>query len=172
MRTFLLCLLFSALPTSAQAVITQLEMHPGIPASAEYLAGQADRPAVLLLHGFLQTRAFSTVGALARGMHDAGYAVLSPTLSLGIPGRNKSLACEAVHAHSLDDDVTGIARWAHRKAGTPGSGQAADTGHRAPFVLQELSFDTAGTAVVRALGSAAHPGGTEAVASPHAADHG
>src|SRR5574340_86391 len=111
MRTFLLCLLFSALPTSAQAVITQLEMHPGIPASAEYLAGQADRPAVLLLHGFLQTRAFSTVAALARGLHDAGYAVLSPTLSLGIPGRNKSLACEAVHAHSLDDDVAEIARW-------------------------------------------------------------
>jgi pimeloyl-ACP methyl ester carboxylesterase len=111
MRTFLLCLLFSALPASAQAVITQLEMRPGIPASAEYLAGQADKPAVLLLHGFLQTRAFPTVATLARGLHDMGYSVLSPTLSLGIPNREKSLACEAVHTHSLNDDVMEITRW-------------------------------------------------------------
>jgi pimeloyl-ACP methyl ester carboxylesterase len=86
-------------------------MRPGIPASAEYLAGQPDRPAVLLLHGFLQTRAFPTVATLARGLNDAGYTVLSPTLSLGIPNREKSLACEAVHAHSLDDDVAEITRW-------------------------------------------------------------
>jgi pimeloyl-ACP methyl ester carboxylesterase len=111
MRAFLLCLLFSAIPASAQAVIVQLEMRPGIPASAEYLAGQPDRPAVLLLHGFLQTRGFPTVATLARGLNDSGYSVLSPTLSLGIPNREKSLACEAVHPHSLDDDVAEIARW-------------------------------------------------------------
>ncbi len=111
MRVFLLCFLFSAIPASAQAAIARLEMRPGIPASAEYLAGKPDRPAVLLLHGFLQTRAFPTVATLARGLNDSGYSVLSPTLSLGIPNREKSLACEAVHAHSLDDDVAEIARW-------------------------------------------------------------
>jgi pimeloyl-ACP methyl ester carboxylesterase len=111
MRAFLLCLLFSALPASVHAAIAQLEMHSGIPASAEYLPGQRDKPAVLLLHGFLQTRAFPTVATLARGLHDAGYSVLSPTLSLGIPNREKSLACEAVHTHSLNDDVTEITRW-------------------------------------------------------------
>ena len=111
MRAFLLCLLFSALPASVHAAIAQLEMHPGIPASAEYLPGQRDKPAVLLLHGFLQTRAFPTVATLARGLHDAGYSVLSPTLSLGIPNREKSLACEAVHTHSLNDDVMEITRW-------------------------------------------------------------
>jgi pimeloyl-ACP methyl ester carboxylesterase len=51
------------------------------------------------------------VATLARGLNDSGYSVLSPTLSLGIPNREKSLACEAVHAHSLDDDVAEIARW-------------------------------------------------------------
>jgi pimeloyl-ACP methyl ester carboxylesterase len=111
MRAFLLCLLLSALPASAHAAIVRLEMRPGIPASAEYLAGQPDKPAVLLLHGFLQTRTFATVATLARGLNDAGYSVLSPTLSLGIPNREKSLACEAVHTHSLDDDVAEIARW-------------------------------------------------------------
>lgn len=111
MRAFLLCLLFSALPASVHAAIAQLEVHPGIHASAEYLPGQRDKPAVLLLHGFLQTRTFPTVATLARGLHDAGYSVLSPTLSLGIPNREKSLACEAVHTHSLNDDVMEITRW-------------------------------------------------------------
>ena len=92
-------------------MIAKLEMRPGIPASAEYLTGQPDKPAVLLLHGFLQTRTFPTVATLARGLNDAGYSVLSPTLSLGIPNREKSLACEAVHTHGLDDDVAEIARW-------------------------------------------------------------
>ncbi len=111
MRALLLCLLLSALPASAHAAIARLEIRPGIPASAEYLPGQRDKPVVLLLHGFLQTRAFPTVATLARNLHDAGYSVLSPTLSLGIPNRRTSLACEAVHAHDLNEDVEEIGRW-------------------------------------------------------------
>ncbi|MBI1283044.1 MAG: alpha/beta fold hydrolase [Thiobacillus sp.] len=111
MRAYLICLLLTALPAWAQAAIVELEMRPGISASAEYLAGQRNKPAVLLLHGFLQTREFATVATLAHGLHDAGYSVLSPTLSLGVPLRKQSLACEAVHRHSLDDDVAEISRW-------------------------------------------------------------
>ena len=111
MRTFLLCLLTFGFPTWAHAEIAQLEMRPRIVASAEYLAGQPDKPAVLLLHGFLQTREFPTVATLARGLHDAGYAVLSPTLSLGIPNRRQSLACEAVHRHGMEEDIDEVARW-------------------------------------------------------------
>ena len=88
-------------------------MRPGIPASAEYRVGERSKPAVLMLHGFLQTREFSTVATLARGLHDAGYTVLSPTLSLNIPGRTQNLACEAVHKHSLNDDVAEIGLWIH-----------------------------------------------------------
>jgi len=111
MRAYLFCLLIAMLPASAEAAIVQLGMRPGIAASAEYLAGQPNKPAVLLLHGFLQTREFPTVVTLARGLHDAGYSTLSPTLSLGIPRRAQSLACEAVHRHSLDDDLAEISRW-------------------------------------------------------------
>ncbi len=111
MRAFLICLLLLALPAWAQAAIVELEMRPGIRASAEYLAGQRNKPAVLLLHGFLQTREFHTVATLARGLHDAGYSVLSPTLSLGIPARKQSLACEAVHRHSMDNDIAEVSRW-------------------------------------------------------------
>jgi pimeloyl-ACP methyl ester carboxylesterase len=35
----------------------------------------------------------------------------APTLSLGVPNRKQSLACEAVHRHSLDDDLDEIDRW-------------------------------------------------------------
>lgn len=111
MRAYLLCLLISLFPAAAHAVIVQQEIHPGISASAEYLIGERSKPAVLLLHGFLQTREFPTVATLARGLQDAGYTVLSPTLSLNIPSRSQSLACEAVHRHSMDDDVAEIGRW-------------------------------------------------------------
>jgi pimeloyl-ACP methyl ester carboxylesterase len=92
-------------------VIAQQEMRPGISANAEYLVGARDKPAVIVLHGFLQTREFPTVATLARGLQDAGYTVLSPTLSLGVPNRGQSLACEAVHRHSLEEDVAEIGQW-------------------------------------------------------------
>lgn len=111
MRILLFCLLISVFPAAAHAVIAQQEMRPGITASADYLVGERSKPAVLLLHGFLQTRDFPTVATLARGLQDAGYTVLTPTLSLNIPNRVQSLACEAVHKHSLDDDVAEIGRW-------------------------------------------------------------
>lgn len=111
MRAYLLCLLMTLCPMAAHALVVQQEMRPGITASADYHNGARDKPAVLLLHGFLQTREFATVATLARGLQDAGYSVLSPTLSLGIPFRKQSLACEAVHKHTLDDDVAEIAHW-------------------------------------------------------------
>mgnify|MGYP003424118240 CR=1 FL=1 len=68
MRAFLVCLLISMFPAAAQAAIVQLEMRPGITANAEYLIGERSKPAVLLIHGFLQTREFPTVATLARGL--------------------------------------------------------------------------------------------------------
>lgn len=123
----LLCLL-TMLPALAHAVIVQQEMRPGIPANAEYAAGERDKPAVLLLHGFLQTRDFHTVATLAGGLHDAGYTVLTPTLSLNIPNRAQSLACEAAHRHSLDDDVAEIGRWV-RWLGKQGHRSVVLAGH-------------------------------------------
>lgn len=110
MRLALVCLLCCLFQAAHAAVVTQT-VRPGIVASAGYLVGDRDKPAVLLVHGFLQTREFHTVATLAEGLHDAGYTVLSPTLSLNIPLRARSLACEAIHRHSLDDDVDEIARW-------------------------------------------------------------
>lgn len=106
-----LLLLLLALPLPAAAERARIDLGAGIVAQAEYLPGKPTLPAVLLLHGFLQTHEFATVAALARGLSDQGYTVLAPTLSLGIPNRKKSLACEAVHVHSMDMDLAEIDRW-------------------------------------------------------------
>lgn len=111
MRAFLLFLLLALLTSATRAAIVEQVVSPGVNASAEFLVGERGKPAVLLLHGFLQTRDFPTVATLARGVHDAGYTVLVPTLSLRIPSRRQSLACEAIHRHGLDDDVAEIAVW-------------------------------------------------------------
>lgn len=100
-----------ALATSASGREIILEMPNHLAARAEYLAGAADKPAVLILHGFLQTHDFHTVHSMAEGLSDAGYTVLAPTLTLGIPYREQSMACEAIHGHSLQDDEAEIGSW-------------------------------------------------------------
>lgn len=110
MRLLLLSLLCFILPATQAAVVTQTA-RPGITVDANYLPGAQNKPAVLLVHGFLQTRTFSTVAMLADRLHDAGYTVLTPTLSLNIPLRKQSLPCEAIHRHGLDEDVAEIALW-------------------------------------------------------------
>ncbi|MHB8916019.1 MAG: alpha/beta hydrolase [Thiobacillus sp.] len=106
-------LLILALFQSADAGAEVIEnrLSPGIVASANYQAGKPQLPAVILLHGFLQTREFPTVSRLAEGLNSAGYATLTPTLSLGISRRAKSLPCEAAHRHTLEQDVAEISAW-------------------------------------------------------------
>lgn len=111
MRAYLFCLLITLFPATTRAEIAYQQIRPGISTGAEYRAGERSKPAVLLLHGFLQTRDFPTVATLARSLNEAGYSVLSPTLSLNIPNRAQSLACEAVHNHNLGDDIAEVARW-------------------------------------------------------------
>jgi pimeloyl-ACP methyl ester carboxylesterase len=106
-----LLLLLLLLPQAAAAERARIELGNGLTAQAEYLSGKPTLPAVLVLHGFLQTHDFPTVATLARGLNDSGYTVLAPTLSLGVPNRKQSLACEAVHHHSLDQDLDEIDRW-------------------------------------------------------------
>ena len=108
---FLACLCVS-LPTFAeQGDEVEAKLPSGKIGSANYHAGKNGQPAVLILHGFLQTRTFPTVTSTTEALSMAGFTTLAPTLSLGISQRNKSLPCEAVHLHTLDDDVAEIAFW-------------------------------------------------------------
>jgi pimeloyl-ACP methyl ester carboxylesterase len=99
----------AAAQTAEEVVAARLPN--GTAVSAEFRAGKTTRPAVLILHGFLQTRDYLTVSTLANSAADAGYTVLTPTLSLGISERRQSLQCDAIHTHGMADDIAEIAFW-------------------------------------------------------------
>jgi pimeloyl-ACP methyl ester carboxylesterase len=102
-------LLLAATPSKGE--IVRLETHTGYIATAQLLEGDENHKIVLILHGFLQTRDFFTVRRLSEALHDLGYTVLAPNLTLGIDNRRQSLACEAIHTHSMEQDVAEIKLW-------------------------------------------------------------
>lgn len=102
------CILTCAI-ASAQAV--EAKLSPSTIATAEYKVGKPSLPAVLLLHGFLQTREYPTLARLAEALGGMGYTTLSPTLSLGISKRAKSLPCEAIHRHNMGNDIAELGLW-------------------------------------------------------------
>ena len=83
----------------------------GIKVTADYRPAPPGAPAVLILHGFMVTSGFPIVQALVEDLSAKGYAVLAPTLSLGVSGRRAGLACEAIHAHTRAGDVAEVAFW-------------------------------------------------------------
>ena len=100
------------LPASqAQAQRVGIAIDGNLTAGAEYVAGQADKPAVLILHGFLQTAEFPIIRQLTQHLAGEGYTVLAPTLTLGITGRRQSLPCEAINAHTMQGTAKEIAVW-------------------------------------------------------------
>ncbi|MCW8933566.1 MAG: alpha/beta hydrolase [Gammaproteobacteria bacterium] len=96
--------------TTATAQPVQLKNN-NLMMNAEYLEGSNNQNPVIILHGLLQTHQFTTVNRLATALNEAGYTVLSPTLSLGINNRKTSLSCEAVHTHSMDSDSDELKLW-------------------------------------------------------------
>jgi len=106
-------LLLAAMPLAVNAGSARMELNisPGITAEADYWPGEADMPAILILHGFLQTREFPTVRRLAESLADEGFNVLTPTLTLGLNRRRQSLACEAIHTHSMKQDIAELLMW-------------------------------------------------------------
>lgn len=107
----LLLLSITALSASAHAAEVEMKTSSGITATAEYKTGKNNKPALLILHGFLQTRHNATVSNLAEELGAEGYTILVPTLSLGISNRKRSLACEAPHPHTFEQDVNEVAKW-------------------------------------------------------------
>jgi len=106
-----LCLFCANVSRDASAKEETATVPNGHVASADYRPGQADKIAVLVLHGFLSTRDFLTVSNLTNALADQGYTVLAPNLTLGMNRRVVSVACEAIHTHTLGDDLVEINFW-------------------------------------------------------------
>lgn len=107
----LIGLLVSLPSFASHGSVVDVKLPSGKIASADFHEGKSGQPAVLVLHGFLQTRSFPTITSMVETLSTAGYTTLAPTLSLGMSKRNKSLPCEAVHLHTLDEDVAEVAFW-------------------------------------------------------------
>jgi len=86
-------------------------MPNGLIAKAEYSENELNKPAILILHGFLQTHNSNTIIQLSSHLTTEGYSVLAPSLTLGVSKRKQSLSCEAIHLHSMDDDINEIDHW-------------------------------------------------------------
>ena len=114
-------LTFIALSSPAQAEDLRLTSADGKPVNAEYLPGDTRRPAVLVLHGFLQTREFLTTQTIISGLSSVGNGILSPNLSLGVADRQQSMQCQAPHQNTFEDDLREIDVWVQwlRKKGYP-----------------------------------------------------
>ena len=104
-----LWLVLSPFPLLAETI--ELTGPTGLTLTAEFAPGKPSLPPILILHGFLQTHHFPTVRQLADSLADSDYPVLTPTLSLGLDRRNTSLPCEAIHAHSMQQDAEEVAHW-------------------------------------------------------------
>jgi len=106
-----LIVFIATLSTSTWAEPVELVLSGKLTANAEYRPPEAGKPTVLLMHGFLQTHEFPTIHRLTEGLASAGYGVLAPTLTLGVTHRKQSLACEAIHTHTMNEAAKEIAAW-------------------------------------------------------------
>jgi esterase/lipase len=105
-------LLLACISFSSQAqVVSHFIESVGVKAEADYHKGQIDKPAILIVHGFLTTNKFHTVIAMAKALQDEGYTTLTPTLTLDISKRKNSIKCNSLHTHTLEKDVLEIKDW-------------------------------------------------------------
>lgn len=109
LRYFPLFLLI--LSQNVYAELPSINVSKSTTAQAEYLEGDNEKPLLIFVHGFLQTRDFSTVNRLFSALNESGFPVLSVTLSLGISNRTNAVTCEAIHLHSLQSDTDEIRQW-------------------------------------------------------------
>jgi pimeloyl-ACP methyl ester carboxylesterase len=111
--------LLACLPIAfAQAGEVEEFLPNGLRVTAEYTQGRAEKPVVLIVHGFLQTRHFSTVERVAAFLAEENFPVLNISLSLGIDGRKQSLACDAINTHAprqAEDEIGFWLEWLQKK---------------------------------------------------------
>lgn len=104
-------LLLALYYSSAMAGEIAIPLSSGNKALADFRPGEPGKPAIFLLHGFLQTYHFSTIQLVADALSDNGYTVLAPTLTLNIDQRRNGLGCEAIQNHTAADANREIADW-------------------------------------------------------------
>lgn len=96
---------------AAAASEISIPLSNGKQGLADFRRGSAERPAIFLLHGFLQTYRFSTIQLIADELASSGYTTLAPTLTLNINQRRQGMSCDAIQNHSVAEGNQEIADW-------------------------------------------------------------
>jgi len=92
--------LFSFSALSHAQSINHFIKSVNIEAEADYVVGDIEKPAVVIIHGFLTTNRFHTVEAMAKALQDEGFSTLTPTLTLDI-SMTQALAGDDVKTHNI-----------------------------------------------------------------------
>ncbi len=105
------CLLMLTVVTPSHAQTVDAKLQSGIRLTASFHQGNSSATALLILHGFLQTGLSEPINALASNLDQKGYTTLRPTTSLMISSRKQSMPCEAMHTHTVEQDMSEIDYW-------------------------------------------------------------
>ncbi len=102
----------TASPVRVEAV--EITGPKGLTLLGDYRVPGSSRPgvpAVLLVHGVLQTGRYLVVRPLAEALAQRGYPALSITLSHGVTRRTEPLTCDSLHLFALEDSFPEIQAW-------------------------------------------------------------
>ncbi|GKT11696.1 MAG: hypothetical protein ISEC1_P0665 [Thiomicrorhabdus sp.] len=106
------CLLILTAFGSVKAeIVSQIIQPSKIKAVADYVVGDPNKPAILILHGFLTTNQFHTITAISNILQEEEFSTLAPNLTLRIPQRRDSIKCNSIHTNTLEDDVIEVKDW-------------------------------------------------------------
>lgn len=107
----ILLLAFITYPLLTRAEAVSEIMDNGLTALADYRTGNKSKPALVILHGFLQTHNFSMIQSMTDELADSGYTILAPTLTLGIDKRTQSMTCDLIQSHQFGDHHAELDHW-------------------------------------------------------------
>ena len=109
--------LTSALSSAKEIKVT---LPSGVTANADFRVGERDKPAILILHGFMSTHHLNIVQLMINELHDNEFTILAPTLSLNINDRQGGADCRSIHTHTMESDIAEIlwwSAWLNKKTG-------------------------------------------------------
>lgn len=110
--------LWGILPAEAfpavRAETVEIAGPGGLALVADYRAPinpRPNAPAILMVHGILQTGRFLVVRPLAEALAEKGHPTLSITLSHGVSRRTDPLTCDSLHRYPFEDSLPEIRAW-------------------------------------------------------------
>jgi dienelactone hydrolase len=104
----LLALLFVQVTFAENVTIT---LKNGLTANANFRSHSTNKPAIIVVHGFLSTYNYYTVQVISDELYDKGYTVLTPNLTLGISNRSEPISCDSLHQNTINNEGDEINAW-------------------------------------------------------------